>query len=139
MIHIKLKGGKHMELHRYDIIEAELKYSGSLQGKKRPYVIVSNEHGTKHATIITVMPLTHVIKKMYLPCHECIEAKTENGLTRYSMILAEQPQTINKSEIIAKLGNVENKKDRNKINKVCYYSFFYGEEINWKEVLETSA
>ena len=40
----------HMIFHRYDIIEAELKIrdnSGSIQKKKRPYVIVSNETGTK--------------------------------------------------------------------------------------------
>ena len=39
-----------MIFHRYDIIEAELKIrdnSGSIQKKKRPYVIVSNEIGTK--------------------------------------------------------------------------------------------
>ena len=51
-----------MELHRYDIIEAEIKTaSGSVQGKKRPYVIVSNESGTKHASIITIMPLTRCV------------------------------------------------------------------------------
>ena len=47
-----------MELHRYDIIEAELDYgNGSIQRKRRPYIIVSNEKGTTNATIITVMPL----------------------------------------------------------------------------------
>ena len=60
------KGEVHMIFHRYDIIEAELKFrdnSGSIQKKKRPYVIVSNEIGTQNSTIITVMPLTHIIKK----------------------------------------------------------------------------
>lgn len=36
-------------LHRYDIIEAEIimkEISGSIQKKKRPYVIVGNELGT---------------------------------------------------------------------------------------------
>lgn len=126
----------HMELHRYDIIEAELDYgSGSIQRKRRPYIIVSNEKGTTNATIITVMPLTSA-KKKKLPVHECLEARSETGLTRYSMILGEQPQTICKEEVIRKLGNVTDKMQRNNVNKVCFNTFFFGENINWEEVLD---
>lgn len=125
-----------MELHRYDIVEIENKYaSGSIQKKKRPYVIVSNELGTSNADVITVMPLTHRIKKAHLPIHECLKANTESGLRTYSMIIGEQPQTFCKAEVIRKLGTITNQKEKNIINKVCYYSFFYGEDINWKEVL----
>ncbi|MBQ4523449.1 MAG: type II toxin-antitoxin system PemK/MazF family toxin [Lachnospiraceae bacterium] len=123
-----------MELHRYDIIEAELDYgTGSIQKKRRPYIIVSNEKGTTNATIITVMPLTSA-KKKKLPVHECLEALSETGLTRYSMILGEQPQTICKEEVIRKLGNVTDKTQRNNVNKVCFNTFFFGEKINWEEV-----
>lgn len=138
VIHTTEERRIHMDLHRYDIIEAELKIkddSGSIQKKKRPYVIVSNESGTKNATIITVMPLTHVIKKTYLPVHECLEAHSNNGLSVYSMILGEQPQTICKEEVIRKLGRVTNKRQKNMINKVCFNTFFFGEDIDWKEVL----
>ncbi len=77
-----------MELHRYDIIEAELDYgTGSIQKKRRPYIIVSNEKGTINASIITVMPLTHIIKKQHLPVHGCLQAESETGLSMYSMIL----------------------------------------------------
>ena len=127
-----------MIFHRYDIIEAELKVrdnSGSIQKKKRPYVIVSNEMGTKNSTIITVMPLTHIIKKTYMPVHECLEVESDNGLSVYSMILGEQPQTICKEEVIRKLGNVTDKTQRNNVNKVCFNTFFFGENINWEEVL----
>ena len=124
-----------MELHRYDIIEAELDYgSGSIQRKRRPYIIVSNEKGTTNATIVTVMPLTSA-KKKRLPVHECLEARSETGLTKYSMILGEQPQTICKEEIIRKLGNVTDRTQRNNVNKVCFNTFFFGENINWEEVL----
>lgn len=124
-----------MELHRYDIIEAELDYGkGSIQKKKRPYIIVSNEKGTTNATIITVMPLTSA-KKKKLPVHECLEARSETGLSCYSMILGEQPQTICKQEVIRKLGNVTDKKQRNNVNKVCFNTFFFGENIDWEEVL----
>ena len=127
-----------MIFHRYDIIEAELKISdnsGSIQKKKRPYVIVSNEIGTQNSTIITVMPLTHIIKKTYMPVHECLEVESDNGLSVYSMILGEQPQTICKEEVIRKLGNVTDKAQRNNVNKVCFNTFFFGENINWEEVL----
>lgn len=124
-----------MELHRYDIIEAELNYgSGSIQKKRRPYIIVSNEKGTTNATIITVMPLTSA-KKKKLPVHSYLEANSETGLTRFSMILGEQPQTICKEEVIRKLGNVTDKTQRNNVNKVCFNTFFFGENINWEEVL----
>ena len=124
-----------MELHRYDIIEAEIEYgTGSIQKKKRPYVIVSNEHGTSNAQIITIMPLTHIIKKEYLPVHECLEAESKNGLSTYSMILGEQPQTICKSEVVRKFGTVVDQKQRNMINKVCFNTFFYGEKIDWEEI-----
>lgn len=125
-----------MELHRYDIVEAELNYgSGSIQKNRRPYIIVSNERGTTNATIVTVMPLTSKKNKKHLPVHTLLEANSENGLTRYSIILGEQPQTICKNDIIQKLGAVVDKKQRNKVNKVCWNTFFYGEEIDWNEVL----
>lgn len=52
--------GMRNEYHRYDIIEAEIKMttpSGSVQKKKRPYVIVGNEKGTT-----TPISITHGIK-----------------------------------------------------------------------------
>lgn len=129
-----------MDFHRYDVIEAELKIednNGSIQKKKRPYVIVSNENGTKYAPIITIMPLTHVIKRTHLPVHECLDVESGNGLSVYSMVLGEQPQTIDKKEVIRKLGTVKNQAQRNMINKVCFNTFFFGEEINWEEVLHS--
>ena len=125
-----------MDLQRYDIIEAELKYtSGSIQSKRRPYIIVGNAIGTNHSDVVIIMPLTHVIKKRGLPTHECIDAETSTGLRTYSMILGEQPQTISKEEIISRLGTVTNQNQKNLVNKVCWNTFFFGEKINWEEVL----
>ena len=81
------------------------------------------------------MPLTHIIKKQHLPVHGCLQAESETGLSMYSMILGEQPQTICKEEVIKKLGNVSDKKQRNNVNKVCFNTFFFGENIDWEEVL----
>lgn len=126
-----------MDIRRYDIIKANIKYegSGSVQTKERPYVVVSNPVGTKHGTIITVMPLMSKIKKENMPVHGCIKANNINGLSLYSMILGEQPITISKDEVEEKLGMVTNQKEKNMINKICYNTFFFGENINWEEVL----
>lgn len=126
-----------MDIRRYDIIKANIKYegSGSVQTKERPYVVVSNPVGTKHGTIITVMPLTSKIKKENMPVHGCIKVNNINGLSLYSMILGEQPITISKDEVEEKLGMVTNQKEKNMINKICYNTFFFGENINWEEVL----
>ncbi len=53
--------------------------------------------------------MTHIIKKQHLPVHGCLQAESETGLSMYSMILGEQPQTICKEEVIKKLGNVSDK------------------------------
>lgn len=116
-----------MDLQRYDIIKAKIKYEGgSVQTKERPYVIVSNPIGTKHATIITVMPLTSKIKKMNMPVHCCISADDNNGLSEYSMVLGEQIITISKDEVIKRLGNVTNHNERKLIDKVCFNGLFFG-------------
>lgn len=125
-----------MDLKRYDIITAKISYeNGSVQAKKRPYVIVSNKIGTKHSNIITVMPLTSKIKKEDMPVHGCLEADKNNGLNLFSMVLGEQPFTISKEEVIDKIGTVTSQDEKNMINKICFNSYFYGENINWKEVL----
>lgn len=79
--------GMRNEYHRYDIIEAEIKMttpSGSVQKKKRPYVIVGNEKGTTTAPTVIAMPLTHIIKRTGLPTHGCISANSDTGLSLYS-------------------------------------------------------
>ena len=128
-----------MELHRYDIVEAEITMtspSGSVQKKKRPYVLVGNDKGTMTAPIVIAMPLTSVIKKRNLPTHGCIEANDNNGLKRYSMVLGEQPYTLDKeTEIVRKIGSITDQNQRDMVNKVCWNTLFFGEDINWKELV----
>lgn len=127
-----------MELHRYDIVEAEIAMttpSGSVQKKRRPYVLVGNDKGTMTAPIVIAMPLTSVIKKRNLPTHGCIEANDDNGLKRFSMVLGEQPYTLDKTEIIRKIGSITDQDQRNMVNKVCWNTLFFGEDINWEELV----
>lgn len=115
-----------MDLQRYDVIKAKIKYQGegSVQTKERPYVIISNPIGTKHASIITVMPLTTKLKKINMPVHSCINADDDNGLTEYSMVLGEQIITISKDEVIERLGNITDAYERKLIDKACFNGLF---------------
>ena len=125
-----------LQLQRYDIIKAQIKYEGkgSVQVHERPYVIVSNPIGTRHATIITVMPLTSKIKKTNMPVHGCINANDENGLSSYSMALGEQLITISKDEVKEKLGSVTTKEEKKLIDRTCFNGLFYGTEYRLEEV-----
>lgn len=125
----------HMDLQRYDVIKAKIKYQGegSVQIKERPYVIISNPIGTKHASIITVMPLTTKLKKLNMPVHSCINADDDNGLTEYSMVLGEQIITISKDEVIERLGNIADAYERKLIDKACFNGLFFGTEYRLEE------
>ena len=125
-----------MRLNRYDVVEVDnISTVGSVQGKKRPCVIVSNKKGTMNAPIITIIPLTHCIKREDMPVHGLLEVQQGNGIETFSMALGEQIQTICKSQVVRKLGRICSQEQKNTVNKVCYYSLFYGEKINWEEVL----
>lgn len=117
-----------MDLQRYDIVKAKIKYkgNGSIEVKERPYVIVSNPIGTKYATIITVMPLTSKIKKTNMPVHGCLEANGENGLRLYSMVMGEQLITISKEDVTEKLGSVTGGKDKRMVDQMCFNGLFFG-------------
>ena len=97
-------------------------------------MIVSNPIGTKHATIITVMPLTSKIKKTNMPVHGCLEANGENGLQLYSMVMGEQIITISKTEVTEKLGTVIKKEDRKMVDQSCFNGLFFGTEYRLEEV-----
>lgn len=125
-----------MDLQRYDIIKAKINYEGnSVQANERPYVIVSNPLGTKYAPIITVMPLTSKIKKTNMPCHGCIQANENNGLTLYSMALGEQITTISKDEVISKIGTITDDKNKRMVDKVCFNFLFFGTDYKLEEVM----
>ena len=45
------------------------------------------------------------------------------------------PEYIERGDSL-RLGNVTDKTQRNNVNKVCFNTFFFGENINWEEVLK---
>lgn len=68
-------------------------YDGSIQGKSRPYLIVSNDACNESSPIITVVPFTSKDKK-YLPTHVYV-----NLYGHKQTILCEQVRAFNKKNL----------------------------------------
>ena len=79
---------------------------GSVQGGKRPVIVLQNNIGNKYSPTTIVVPLTSQLKHM-LPVHVCFG--TQCGLKRTSIALMEQITTINQSQLINKIGVVDSK------------------------------
>ena len=81
------------------------KREGSKQGGIRPSLVVSNNKANKYSPVITVVPLSaRVWKKKYLPTHVLIPRS--RGLNRPSMALAEQVETLDKTRLGDRIGEV---------------------------------
>lgn len=76
---------------------------GSEQGGIRPVLIVQNNTGNKHSPTVIAAAITSQINKAKMPTH--IELGADNfGLTRNSVILAEQIRTLDKKRLREKMG-----------------------------------
>ena len=52
------------------------------------------------------------------------------------MVLGEQPYTLDKeTEIVRKIGSITDQSQRDMVNRVCWNTLFFGEDINWKELV----
>ena len=91
--------------------------AGSEQGGVRPALVVSNNKANKHSPVVTVIPLSaRVWKKKYLPTHvqipkgsglnKQIPLKKSSGLNKPSMALAEQVETLDKTRLGERIGEV---------------------------------
>ena len=81
--------------------------AGSEQGGVRPALVVSNNKANKHSPVVTVIPLSaRVWKKKYLPTHVQIPRKKSSGLNKPSMALAEQVETLDKTRLGERIGEV---------------------------------
>lgn len=71
---------------------------GSTQGGERPVLIIQNDIGNKFSPVCTIIPLTSQSKKQ-MPTH--VTLFPSDGVNKKSICMAEQIQTISKSQIIA--------------------------------------
>lgn len=77
----------------------------SVQHGCRPAVVIGNNIGNKHSPILLVTPITSKTHKTKMPTHVMIP-EGEAGLSRDSMVLAEQIHTISKSQVQRKIGSL---------------------------------
>lgn len=91
---------------RGTIITVDLEANGSVQGGKRPALIVSNNTGNKHSPVLIVVPLTSQTKKT-MPTHHKITTGGVNGLFKESIALCEQIITVSKNKVHSSIGYVE--------------------------------
>lgn len=92
---------------RGEIYFAELNpVQGSEQGGIRPVLIVQNDVGNTYSPTTIVLAITSQLNKARLPTHVAVPAK-ESGLSRDSVILAEQVRTIDKSRLRQKVARLE--------------------------------
>jgi mRNA interferase MazF len=78
-----------------------IKENSCVQGGRRPVVVVSNNIGNEYSSAINVIPMTSNLKKLGLPTHVQIDC-----LSRPSIALCEQLMTIDKNQILDRVGIV---------------------------------
>lgn len=94
------------EIKRGEIFLVDLgNKSGSIQGFKRPMIIVSNLMACKYSPIIHAVPTTGQIKR-WMPTH--VEIPMSSGLLKSSIALCEQVQLLNREDFINKVGACDN-------------------------------
>lgn len=98
-----------MNVKRGDIYYADLSpVVGSEQGGIRPVLIIQNDVGNKYSPTVIATAITSQINKAKMPTHIEIDAN-EYGLSKNSVVLAEQIRTIDKKRLKEKIGHLDDK------------------------------
>ena len=97
-----------MNIKRGDIYYADLSpVVGSEQSGIRPILVIQNDIGNKFSPTIIGVPITSKLKTN-MPTHISIEGN-KYGLEKYSVILAEQIRTLDKTRLKEKVGRLDKK------------------------------
>ena len=97
----EIKAVKRGEIYYFDFGKAE----GSIQSGRRPVLVLQADNFNANSPTVIVASITAVIKKRYLPSH--IILGEEYGLTKPSMVLLEQIQTVNKCGLVDYIGFID--------------------------------
>ena len=81
----------------------------ALQYGKRPCVILSNDKGNFFSSVLSVIPLTTKRGGKDYPTHVFIEKSIENQMLYDSTALCEQSLTIEKTQALFRIGQLEEK------------------------------
>lgn len=110
------------KFHRGEVYRADLgEPNGSVQAGVRPVVIIQNNTGNRYSPTVMVAPATsNIEKKPNMPTHHII--KSCSAFKKPSIILLEQVQTVNKTQLEYYYGTVP-KLDMLKIDVKLLISF----------------
>ena len=111
-----------MIVKRGDIYYADLSpVVGSEQGGVRPVLIIQNDVGNKYSPTVIATAITSQINKAKMPTHIELDAN-EYGLSKDSVVLAEQIRTIDKKRLKEKIGHLDDSL-MDKVNEALEISF----------------
>lgn len=111
-----------MIVKRGDIYYADLSpVVGSEQGGVRPVLIIQNDIGNKYSPTVIATAITSQINKAKMPTHIELDAN-EYGLSKDSVVLAEQIRTIDKQRLKEKIGHLDDRL-MNRVNEALEISF----------------
>lgn len=117
-----LAESEYQMVKRGDIYYADLSpVVGSEQGGIRPVLIIQNDVGNKYSPTVIATAITSQINKAKMPTHIELDAN-EYGLSKDSVVLAEQIRTIDKQRLKEKIGHLDDKRMR-KVNEALEISF----------------
>lgn len=121
-LNLNLRSVNVLVVKRGDIYYADLSpVVGSEQGGVRPVLIIQNDIGNRYSPTVIATAITSQINKAKMPTHIEIDAGGF-GLSRDSVVLAEQIRTIDKRRLKEKIGHLdENLMD--KVNEALEISF----------------
>lgn len=111
-----------MIVKRGDIYYADLSpVVGSEQGGVRPVLIIQNDIGNKYSPTVIATAITSQINKAKMPTHIELDAN-EYGLSKDSVVLAEQIRTIDKQRLKEKIGHLDDRL-MTRVNEALEISF----------------
>ena len=116
---------KRGDIYYFDFGEREQ----SIQSGRRPVMVLQADEFNRNAPTIIVASITTVAKKRYLPSH--IFLGEDFGLSKPSMLLLEQIQTVNKSSLTEYMGHMNDEKIWKSINiaiKKTFGLWFYNND-----------
>ena len=109
-------------IERGDIYYADLSpVVGSEQGGVRPVLIIQNDVGNRYSPTVIATAITSQVNKAKMPTHIEIGAGGF-GLSRDSVVLAEQIRTIDKRRLKEKIGHLDESL-MDKVNEALEISF----------------
>lgn len=102
---MKVKRG---EIYLADLGDVSAFEQSNVQKGYRPVVIIQSDITTKNSNVVVVAPVTTTYKKSTMKTH--VKIGVESGISKKSVVLLEQIQTIDKYQLNKRIGKLDDEK-----------------------------